>query len=90
MQFVDKDDIQGRLRLLRYGLVAGTAATFTTSLMAAFIVVANTPPEFRPSLAQLGMPMVAISFAAAVFMIVVYGLYAKYLEGKSTKAEGAE
>lgn len=88
---IQSTDIQGRLRLFRYGLVVIVAVTFLISLFAPYVVtsayatelnkvadVANVAPIDITVATFLGQALIA-TVIVAVLMVAAYMAYRSYL-----------
>ena len=87
---IQQSDIQGRLNLLRYGLVVLVVVAFLVALLAPFAATRNiagvTPP---PITDFLGMAVIA-AIIVAIVSVIVYFVYARILERTVSKAKSGD
>jgi hypothetical protein len=79
---VQQSDIQGRLRLLRYGLIVLVVVTFFIALIAPYAAVRNVVAATGGSVAIgdfLGTALL-YTIGVAIFSVVVYLVYQNVLE----------
>jgi hypothetical protein len=79
---ISQSDIQGRLRLFRYGLVVLVVVTFIVSLISPYVMVspyanaAGTPISITDFLGQALLYTVVV----AVLAVIVYFVYERILK----------
>ena len=87
MNFLSQDDIQGRLRLLRYGLVVIIVTTMITTSIAPFMVVRAVGANINVT--DVVIVSGIITGAVAILMVVTYVAYAYALKRGVDTAESA-
>ncbi len=83
MQFVSQDDVQGRLRLFRYGIIAITVITFLVTLVAPYAWASSfmsTVEDFTVNIADFIVPALIAGVIAAVLGVVSYFVYMTVLK----------
>ncbi len=93
---IQNSDIEGRLRLFRYGLIVIVVVTFLVSLLAPYVIASPWAAEFNTLLSpadqvnvSLGSflgPALLATLVVAVLMVVAYMLYRSYLLKNGTAA----
>lgn len=84
---IQQSDVQGRLNLLRYGLVVLVIVTFLVALLAPFASLRNIAGVTPPPITDFLDEALIAAIIVAVLSVVVYFVYARILkntvEGKS-------
>ena len=80
-----QSDVQGRLRLFRYGIVVVIVTAFVASLLSPIVITAGLPVQLGVMDAM--MPALIVTVITAVIGVVAYFAYAQVL--KRTIGEGS-
>lgn len=92
MEFVSQSDVQGRLRLLRYGLIAVVILVFFVTWLfpyatfGTFLDTSGIEAVYNPDLMQFLTPALIATVIALVLALIVYFVYREIL--KRTMGEG--
>lgn len=86
---IQSSDVEGRLRLFRYGLIVIVAITFLVSLLAPYVIAAPWAAQFNAVLNEADQVDVSIgtflsnalviTLIVAVVMAIAYFIYRSYL-----------
>jgi uncharacterized membrane protein len=85
---IQQSDVQGRLRLFRYGLIVITVITFILSWLAPWASFRNLglPADSMPGITEfLGFALIT-TVIVAVVMVIAYFAYAQALQRMSGEA----
>lgn len=77
---LQQSDVQGRLRLFRYGLIVIVIVTFLVSLLAPWAAFQGLPAEAQPSIMTFAGSAVLYTVVVAVLMVIAYFAYAQFLK----------
>ncbi len=80
---IEQSDIQGRLRLFRYGLVVLVVVTFLVSILAPVAATSNIQEGVEvntPPITDFLGNAILYSVVVGVLAIIVYFIYARVLE----------
>lgn len=95
---IQSTDVEGRLRLFRYGLIVIVVVTFLVSLLAPYAITAPWAAEFNQLATATGQePQVVTvttfltqalitTIIVAIIMAVVYFIYRQWLLGRTRRA----
>lgn len=86
---IQQSDVQGRLRLFRYGIVVVTITALVTTWFAPVALTAQLG-EAGLSIGEAFMPALIVSVITAIIGVVAYFAYAQVLQrtiGGDTKSE---
>jgi hypothetical protein len=90
---IKQSDIQGRLRLFRYGLVVITVVTFVLGLIYPWVALRSVgglnASELPPMTAYLPNALI-VTVVVAIVMIIIYFVYAEILKRTVGKADGGK
>ena len=78
-----QSDVQGRLRLFRYGLVVIVVVTFLISLLAPWAAFQGLPTDVRPAITEFLDEAAIYTIVVAVVMVIAYFAYAQFLKATS-------
>ena len=80
---IKQSDIQGRLRLFRYGLIVITVVTFVLGLIYPWVALRSVgglqPADLPPMTAYLPFALIA-TIVVAIVMVIIYFVYAEILK----------
>ena len=76
---IEQSDIQGRLRLFRYGLIVIVVVTFLVSLLAPFSRT-NIDGVATPPITDFLGTALLFTVVVAVLAVIVYFVYARVLQ----------
>jgi hypothetical protein len=78
---IDRGDVQGRLRLFRYGLIVVVVVTFLVSMLAPLLYIngLQSTGVAAPSLGDFAGTAILLTIIVAVVAVVAYALYHYYL-----------
>ena len=79
---ISQSDIQGRLRLLRYGLIVLVVVTFLVSLLAPYVAVRPYADAAGQSVQMTDFLGTAVLYTivVAVLAVIVYFVYQNFLQ----------
>jgi hypothetical protein len=80
---IKQSDIQGRLRLFRYGLVVITVVTFVLGLVYPWVAIRSVgglrPSDVPPITTYVPFALIA-TIVVAIVMVIIYFVYAEILK----------
>jgi hypothetical protein len=79
---INQSDIEGRLRLLRYGLIVLVVVTFLVTLLAPYAYLSGAG-QFAPPITEFLGNAVLFTVVVAVLAVVVYLVYSMLLKRSS-------
>lgn len=77
---LQQSDVQGRLRLFRYGLIVIVIVTFLVSLLAPWAAFLSFPAEAQPAITAFLGNAVLYTVVVSVLMVIAYFAYAQFLK----------
>lgn len=72
-------DIQGRLRLLRYGLIVIVVVTFLVSLLSPYAAVRGLPGAGDVGITSFLVQAIIFTVVVAVLAVIIYIVYRNFL-----------
>ena len=76
---IKQSDIQGRLRLFRFGIVAVVVTAFVASMATPIILTYEFPEEHAISLVEALLPATVIALLAGLIGFMMYFAYSQTL-----------
>jgi len=77
---IQQSDIQGRLNLLRYGLVVLTVVTFFVALLVPFASLRNIEGVTIPPITDFLDEALIATVIVAILAVIIYMGYSRFLE----------
>lgn len=86
---IQQSDIQGRLNLLRYGLVVLVIVTFLVALLAPFASLRNIEGITPPPITEFIDEAIIATIIVSILAVIVYFAYSRLLQRTMTPDNGA-
>lgn len=87
---IQQSDIQGRLNLLRYGLVVLVVVTFLVALLAPYASLRNIEGIVPPPITDFLGIAAAATIIVAIISAIVYYVYARILDRTVNNASASD